>query len=81
MNSGERVVVRSGGGVVVITQLQPGDAGQYQCVVNNTAGSITLTTRVMVTTPLSVQVRDSINPLIDPLKPISTLYSRRNSIV
>ncbi|KAF2352140.1 Immunoglobulin I-set [Trinorchestia longiramus] len=44
------------GGTLVIMSVGEGDEGDYRCVVNNTAGVTTLTTRLSVTTPLDVQV-------------------------
>ncbi|KAF2367991.1 Immunoglobulin I-set [Trinorchestia longiramus] len=51
---GERVWVV--GGDLVITRVVTEDAGDYRCVVNNTAGDVIISIRLSVTTPLSVVV-------------------------
>ncbi|KAF2366283.1 Immunoglobulin I-set [Trinorchestia longiramus] len=47
------------GGALVMTSLAPSDSGIYECIVNNTEGTITLSSRLVVTS-LSVQVVSSV---------------------
>ncbi|XP_047740228.1 brother of CDO-like [Hyalella azteca] len=42
------------GGDLVMSSARLVDAGEYRCVVNNSVGSITISTRLSVTTPLTL---------------------------
>ena len=44
------------GGSLVIGITQVTDSGEYRCEVNNSGGTITISTILTITSPLSVQV-------------------------
>lgn len=52
-HSSHRVV----GGSLVLPSVQVPDAGRYRCTANSTAGTAAVSTTLVVTTPLTVQVR------------------------
>ncbi|XP_047741119.1 uncharacterized protein LOC125179384 [Hyalella azteca] len=47
------------GGSLVIPSAQVPDSGEYRCVVNNSAGTVTMRTKLTVTAPLRVQMHQS----------------------